>query len=176
MKAWWPLIVFLALGVAFAIGLTKDPARLPSELIDKPFPEFALSSLHDEVKTLTQEDLRGHITVVNVFGSWCVACEVEHPKLLEIQDQVRLWGVDWRDNRAKAKVWLERRGDPYAEIIFDPDSVLAIDLGITGAPESYIVDRDGRVRYKFTGIITDTVWRDNFVPIIAELEAQNDGA
>lgn len=174
MKGFIPLILFAALGLAFAIGLTKDPSHLPSEMIDRPLPQFSLTQLYDETEVVTNEALLGNVSLINVFGSWCVACVQEHPTLVEIGKTraVTLIGIDWRDDREDAKRWLARHGDPYDIIAFDGDSALAIDLGVTGAPESFIVDKAGQIRYKFTGIITPDVWRDTLRPVVENLRAE----
>jgi len=174
LKGFLPLIIFLALGAALALGLTKDPRLMPSQMIDKPFPEFALTDLYEPDSILTNADMTGQVTLVNVFGSWCVSCNVEHPKLMQLarSGSVDIWGIDWRDEREKGKNWLAARGNPYTRIIFDPDSVLSIDLGVTGAPESFIIDQQGQIRYKHVGIITDDIWDDILWPVIATLEAE----
>lgn len=174
MRALLPLGVFLLIGIAFAIGLTKDPRRMTSELIDKPFPQFSLSELYDESNILTEEMMQGQVSLINVFGSWCVACNVEHPVLMEIakRGEVTLIGMDWRDERLKAKRWLTERGDPYTKVIFDNESVLAIKLGVTGAPESFITDKSGQIRYKHVGVITPEIWRDRLLPIVETLKAE----
>ena len=174
MRALLPLGIFLLIGVAFAIGLTKDPKRMESKLIDKPFPEFSLTALYDETEILTEEMLQGEVSLINVFGSWCVACNVEHPVLKDIarRQEVNLIGMDWRDTRPNAKRWLAERGDPYSKIIFDNESVLAIKLGVTGAPESFLTDKAGNIRYKHVGIITPEIWRDTLLPIAETLKAE----
>lgn len=174
MRALLPLGLFLLIGIAFAIGLTKDPRKLSSQLIDKAVPEFALSELYDESETLTQEMFKGDVSLINVFGSWCVACNVEHPVLMDIarRNEVSLIGMDWRDDREKAKRWLAKRGNPYSKVIFDNESVLAITLGVTGAPESFIVDKSGKIRYKHVGVITPEIWRETLLPIINKLETE----
>jgi len=173
MRALLPLGIFLLIGLAFAVGLTKDPKLLPSELLNRPVPEFALTELYDETDILTQDMFDGKVSLINVFGSWCVACNVEHPLLMDIakQDNVHLIGIDWRDERSKAKDWLAKRGNPYRKVIFDNESVLAIKLGVTGAPESFIIDKSGQVRYKHVGVITPKIWRNTLLPIIKTLEA-----
>jgi len=175
LKGLLPLLIFLGLGIALAAGLTKDPRLLPSEMIDRPFPVFAISDLYDADDIITQEELKGQVTLINVFGSWCVSCDIEHPKLMELaQDKaVTLWGVDWRDEREKGKRWLKRRGNPYTRIIFDANSRLAIDLGVTGAPESYLIDKQGNIRYKYVGVITDKVWDDILQPLVMTFEAES---
>lgn len=174
LKTLIPLLVFAGLAIAFAIGLTRDPKILPSVLIDKPFPEFALSDVYDEAKILDTSILKGQVSLVNVFGSWCVACVQEHPTLLALSQsqEIPIVGIDWRDTRKAAKAWLARAGNPYTHIIFDPDSHLAVDLGVTGAPESFIVDKTGRVRYKYVGVITPKVWETALKPIVEKLEAE----
>lgn len=173
-RALLPLLGFLGLVVFFAFGLTRDPSLLPSEMIDRPLPEFELTELYKPNSIITQDTLVGDITLINIFGSWCVACVVEHPKLMEISQQgaVKLIGVDWRDSRERGRRWLQKNGDPYELVIFDEKSRLAIDLGVTGAPESFLIDKSGQIRYKHIGIITDEVWEDILHPIILNLKAE----
>ena len=173
IKAIFPLAIFMALIGAFAIGLTRDPRVLPSQLIDKPFPEFELGGLYDET-LITRDDLLGDVNLVNVFGSWCVACLYEHPILMDLSQngQVRVIGINWRDDRNKAKDWLKRHGNPYELIIYDPYTDLILDLGVTGAPETFIVDQSGKIRYKHVGVITEELWRETFRPIIREIRAE----
>ena len=174
LRALWPLLVLGSLVVAFAVGLSRDPRILPSELIDRPFPEFELRTL-DDTQTMTRDALVGEVSLVNVFGSWCVACEVEHPQLMAIQGgQARLVGIDWRDTRADANRWLARNGDPYDLILFDPDSQLIVELGVTGAPETFVVDAAGRIRYKHSGIITPDIWTDRLEPLVEALARGED--
>ena len=174
LKALIPLLVFIGLVIALAFGLSRgDPRVLPSQLINKPFPEFELTGVYDDTP-VTKDDLLGEVSLVNVFGSWCVACLAEHPLLMELSatEQVRVIGINWRDDRAKAKQWLKRHGDPYELLIYDPHSTLVIELGITGAPETFIVDQSGTVRYKHVGIITPELWRGSFKPIIQTLRSE----
>jgi len=172
IRALIPLGLFLLIGFAFAVGLTKDPKRLPSEMIDQPFPPFELTELYDETEILTTDMLTGQVSLINVFGSWCVACNVEHPVLINVQDDVNLIGMDWRDERIKAKRWLAQRGDPYKKVIFDNESVLAIKLGVTGAPESFITDKSGNIRYKHVGVITPENWKTDLYPLIKSLQTE----
>ena len=178
MKISWkgliPLIIFVALGVMFAVGLTKDPRELPSQMIDHPFPGFNLPDLFDMETMIDQNYLIGQVTLVNVFGSWCVACDQEHPTLrrMAAKNEVIMLGVDWRDKVEKGRRWLARGGNPYTRVVFDADSLLAIDLGVTGAPESFIVDKHGQIRYKYVGPITDKVWQDELKPIVLVLRKE----
>lgn len=168
-----PLGLFLSLAVLFAVGLTRDPGVLPSEMIDRSFPEIELTTLDDPqkiVKTLPEDTL-----LVNIFGSWCASCVVEHPALMKIarSGEAKIIGVNWRDSREKGRRWLNYYGDPYSLILFDEHSQLAIDLGVSGAPETFVVDRNGRIRYKHVGVITDAVWEDVLRPLIKTLEAES---
>ena len=174
MRALLPLGLFLLIGIAFAIGLTKDPRRMSSKLINQPFPSFTLTELYDETETLNEDIVKGQVSLINVFGSWCVACNVEHPVLMDIakRKDVTLVGMDWRDERPKAKKWLSERGNPYSKIIYDNESILAIKLGVTGAPESFITDKAGQIRYKHVGVITPKIWHQTLFPIIQTLEAE----
>jgi len=178
MKMTWkgliPLFIFSLLGLIFAVGLTKDPSKLPSQLIDEPFPEFSLPDLFDPETQIDQTYLTGQVTLVNVFGSWCVACDLEHPTLrrLAAANEITMLGIDWRDTMEKGKRWLERGGNPYDRVAFDADSVLAISLGVTGAPESFLVDKKGRIRYKYVGPISDKIWRQEIKPIVLALEQE----
>ena len=147
---------------------------MSSELINQPFPEFSLTELYDETEILTEDIVKGQVSLINVFGSWCVTCNVEHPILMDIatRKDVTLIGMDWRDERPKAKRWLAERGNPYEKIIFDNESVLAITLGVTGAPESFITDKTGQIRYKHVGVITPDIWSETLLPIIKTLEEE----
>jgi len=173
IRALAPLIVFLGIGLAFAIGLTKDPSKLPSELIDRPFPEFTLSNLYDPDQSISEDIIKDQVSLINVFGSWCVACDVEHPLLMTLAEQGKLniIGIDWRDERKKGKAWLAKRGNPYDIVIFDNESLLAIKLGITGAPETFITDKSGNIRYKHIGIITPEILLEDMLPLIGSLES-----
>ena len=174
MRGLLPIIIFIGLGIALAISLTKDPRRLEAALIDQPFPEFSLSSLDDPDTVLTEQTVKGQISVVNVFGSWCVSCNVEHPILMDItkDENIRLVGLNWRDGRTKARDWLDKRGDPYDVIVYDPDSELAIPLGVSGAPETFVTDETGRIRYKHSGAISFEDWEKTFLPLLKKLEAE----
>ena len=171
LRALIPLFAFAALLGTFAFGLTRDPSILPSELIEKPFPDFALETL-DGDRIITPDDLKGHVSLVNVFGSWCVACTVEHPQLMAMRDtpNLKLVGIDWRDTRDAANRWLVRHGNPYDTVVFDPHSKLIVPLGVTGAPESFIVDKAGQIRYKHIGIISEDDWEKTLRPLVESLQ------
>lgn len=169
-----PAGAFVILVVFLGIGLTRDPSLIPTEMINRDMPAFELTELYDDNQRVTDADLIGEPALVNVFGSWCVACLQEHPTLMQLNqdDTVRIVGVNWRDGRDDAIAWLQRHGDPYETIIFDGESDLAIEMGVTGAPETFIIDRTGRIRFKQIGPITPDVWRGTIRPVLDALAAE----
>lgn len=172
-----PVAIFVALVVWFAIGLERDPRYIPSMLIDRPAPAFALDSIHEGAASFTSEDLVGKVSMVNIFGSWCGSCEVEHPVLMEIAREgvAPIYGLDWKDKPGAGAQWLLERGDPYAKIGDDFEGRVAIDFGVTGAPETFIVDAAGRVRHKHVGPITLDDWRNVLKPMIEDLSVATAG-
>jgi cytochrome c biogenesis protein CcmG, thiol:disulfide interchange protein DsbE len=166
-----PFAAFLALIVLFAFGLnpSRDIHALPSPLIGKAAPLFALTDVLDATRTVSNADLKGQVYVLNVWGTWCVECRVEHEALLAISQQhvVPIIGLDYMDDREKAKQWLEQLGNPYQAVAFDTDRRTAIDWGVYGAPETFLVDGQGRVIYKFITPMTLDVWERQFLPRIA---------
>jgi cytochrome c biogenesis protein CcmG, thiol:disulfide interchange protein DsbE len=170
-----PLVVFLVLAGYFFIGLGKNPHDIPSVLIDTPVPEFDLPPLAGRDRGFSSADLKGQVSLVNVFGSWCVACRVEHPLLMQIHQSgaVPLYGINWREPNAEAgPAWLRRYGDPYTLVGADPESKAAIAFGVTGAPETFVVDRGGVIRYKQVGPITPEIWTETLWPIVQELRVE----
>ena len=171
--AFLPLVAFAVLAIYFGLGLREDPSEIPSQLIDEPLPAFDLAPIAGVEEGLSNADLAGHVSLLNVFGSWCPPCLVEHPMLMQIHRSgiVPIYGIDWRDTPETGAAWLARHGNPYTRVGLDPESHLAIDLGITGAPESFLIDAEGRVRYRHVGIITEDDWTGTILPMIRELEA-----
>lgn len=169
-----PVALFFVLVVFLAIGLTRDPSVIPTEMIDREMPEFELPELREDGILVTEDDLVGEIALVNVFGSWCVACLQEHPTLMHLarDDTVTIVGVNWRDERDDALAWLDKHGDPYDTIVFDAESDLVIEIGVTGAPETFVLDPTGRIRYKQIGPITEDVWTDTILPVINAIEQE----
>lgn len=154
-----PLAIFLVLGIFLYQGLQIDPTKLPSALIDKPLPAFSIASLYDEQRLLTADDLKGKPALLNVWATWCPSCKEEHAQLNRIREQgYVIYGVNYKDDRSKAKEWLRRYLDPYSENIFDEKGTLGLDLGVYGAPETYIIDADGVIRYKHVGVVDERVW------------------
>ncbi|WP_057917804.1 DsbE family thiol:disulfide interchange protein [Lysobacter antibioticus] len=173
---WLPLAVFAALAVLLAAGvwLSRKPNReaLPSPLIGKPAPTFSLPVLHEAGRLLSSDDLRGEPYLLNVWGSWCPACRDEHPVLTRFAEtkRVRVIGFNWKDEHADALRWLEQFGNPYWVVVTDFEGKSAIDWGIYGAPETFLVDGRGIVRWKFVGPLTDATIRDELLPKLAEVE------
>jgi len=166
-----PLVLFVILVIFLAIGLGRDPHRVPSALIDKPAPDFALSELRDPTKIVTPREMRGKVWLLNVWGSWCPACREEHPFLMEIAQSkaVPIYGLSWKDQREDALAVLSELGDPYVLNMSDFDGRVAIDYGITGAPETYLIDKNGVIRYKEPGQLTPEIMNKTILPMVREL-------
>lgn len=169
-----PAAAFVVLALFFVKGLTLNPKHIPSVLIDRPVPDMALPALpgRGEDTGLADEDLKGRVSLVNIFGSWCISCVQEHPMLIRIRESgiVPIHGIDWRDDPAEGAKWLRRNGDPYDRVGGDPPpGRAAIDFGVTGAPETFIVDKQGVIRYKHVGPITPENWETVLLPIVREL-------
>lgn len=166
-----PVAAFVALVVLFAFGLNpnRDIHALPSPLIGKAAPKLDLMDVMDPSRRVDTAALKGQVYVLNVWGTWCIACREEHEELLAIAQQhvVPLIGLDYMDQRDKAQQWLTQLGNPYESVGFDTDGRTAIDWGVYGAPETFLVDGRGRVIYKFISPMTPEVWQNEFLPRIA---------
>jgi cytochrome c biogenesis protein CcmG/thiol:disulfide interchange protein DsbE len=171
-----PLVLFGVLVIYFAVGLTKDPSKLDTKvLLNQPMGEFKLIPVKGRTEGLTSEDVKGEVSLVNFFGSWCVACLQEHPFFMKLAEKnvIPLYGVDWDEKNPNDVVrWLARHGDPYTKIGVDVTSETIIDWGITGAPETFVVDKEGLIRYKHLGPITQRSWNETLWPLIQELRKQ----
>ena len=168
-----PLATF-AIVLIFAVrGLTLDPASPPSTLIDRPLPSLTLAPLDGYGDAFAPGDLQNGPSLVNVFGSWCVYCTVEHPFLMELAERndLPIFGIDWRDPPGAGEAWLQRNGNPYAKVGADPQGLAIMELGVTGAPETFLVDAEGVVRLHHRGPIDERVWRRKFAPALAKLRA-----
>ncbi len=171
LKLFIPLIIFIVLALFFWKGLSLDPNAMPSALIDKSFPEFSLPRLQDEARVTTKNDLLGEITLVNIWATWCVSCRVEHPYLNKLKEQgVRIVGLNYKDESNAARQWLTDLGNPYQWNIVDTEGRLGVDLGVFGAPETYILDPQGVIRYKHVGVVDQRVWDERFLPVISQIE------
>ncbi|MDP6390654.1 MAG: DsbE family thiol:disulfide interchange protein [Alphaproteobacteria bacterium] len=167
-----PLAVFVGVAVYFAVGLTKDPRLIPSTLIDQPVPDFDLPPLLTDKPGLKTADLKGEVSLVNVFASWCVRCRVEHPLLMRLAKDgaVPIHGLNWKNKREEAIAWLGELGDPYSRIGYDLENKAGIEWGVYGVPETYVIDREGRIRYKHIGPMFEETWKDILEPLIRELK------
>ena len=173
---WLPLIVFAALAALLAAGvwMSRQPDRdaIPSPLIGKPAPDFALPVLHEPQRTVTLKELRGAPFVLNVWGSWCVECRVEHPVLTRFAEtrRVRVVGYNFKDERADALRWLQQFGNPYWLVVADVEGRHAIDWGIYGAPETFLVDGNGVIRWKHVGPMDDRIVERELLPALQKIE------
>lgn len=166
-----PLLVFLILGGYFALGLTKDPSKLPSMLIDKPVPTFTLPGLTEGEPGLASTDLTGKVRLVNVFASWCAPCRVEHPLLMRLakEEGITIHGINYKDKPEAAKAFLDQMGNPFTSIGSDRDGRVGIDFGVYGVPETYVIDKAGRVRYRHVGPLMPFDLDEKILPMIREL-------
>ena len=171
-----PLGVFVLLVTVLAFGFRlDDPHFLPSELINKQFPEFELSDLHNPDRSITAAELTGEVSLVNVWATWCPNCLVEHPELMRIsrEEDISLYGVNYNDDSDKAIGWLQRNENPFVFSIVDNKGTLAIDLGVYGAPETFVIDTKGVIQYRHVGPVTRAVWDREIFPVVALLRGDN---
>lgn len=168
-KTYVPVLVFLLLAMVFYAGLGRDTERLDSPLIGRAMPAFSMPDLNGDTRTAA--DLRGEIRLLNVWATWCIACRVEHPVLVRIAEQegIALVGLNYKDDADAARQWLRERGDPYRFSIRDEQGSLGLDLGVYGAPETYLIDADGIIRDKHVGVVDERVWQDILLPRIQAL-------
>jgi cytochrome c biogenesis protein CcmG/thiol:disulfide interchange protein DsbE len=173
LKYGLPLLVFLLLAGFLAVGLTHDPREVPSPFIDKPAPAFSLAQLHDGAASFKPEDMKGKVWLLNVWASWCVSCRVEHPLLVDMSKKqlVPIIGLNYKDKRDEGMQWLARFGNPYSLSAFDVDGRVGIDYGVYGVPETFVIDKQGVIRYKQIGPITPEALEKTILPLIRRLNA-----
>ncbi|PYS70511.1 MAG: DsbE family thiol:disulfide interchange protein [Acidobacteria bacterium] len=166
-----PLVLFIGLVAFLMIGLHRDPHEVPSPLINKSAPDFQLQQLNEPAKTISAKEMRGKVWLLNFWGTWCVACREEHPILVKYSktNAVPIYGVDYKDDRTAAMQMLAEEGDPYTMTLSDPEGRTSIDYGVYGAPESYLIDKQGVIRFKQIGPITDEVWNNKILPLAKQL-------
>ena len=166
-----PLVIFVSLGLLLAYGLKLDPRRIPSPLIGKPLPAFSLTTVADPARKVSRDDLQGRVYLLSVWASWCVACREEHPLLNELTSRkaVTIIGLNYKDKREDALRWLGALGNPYELSLSDQDGRLGINLGVYGVPETFVIDKQGVIRYKQIGPMTPEVWEQKLAPLIKEL-------
>ncbi len=172
LKLFAPLLIFAVLAAFLFRGLALDPRAMPSALIDQPLPEFTLASLGEELQ-LSRADVIGEVALFNVWATWCISCRVEHPYLLKLAEQgVPIYGINYKDEDDAALRWLAQLGDPYRKSLVDQEGTLGLDLGVYGAPETYLVDRNGVIRFRYVGVVDERVWSTILQPLYAELSDQ----
>jgi cytochrome c biogenesis protein CcmG/thiol:disulfide interchange protein DsbE len=172
MRFLTPLAVFVVLVVFLAIGLRLNPREVPSPLIDKPAPAFELTRLDDPAASVTSQDLRGKVWLLNVWASWCVACLDEHALLVELSrtGAVPIYGLNYKDKRDDALAWLGKHGNPYTVSVVDSEGSVGIDYGVYGVPETFVIDKQGVIRYKHIGPVTAQVLNERIVPLVRRLQ------
>ena len=168
-----PLALFLGLAAFFFVGLYRDPRVVPSPFIGKPAPQFRLEQLHDPQRVFTPADMKGKVWMLNVWASWCASCRIEHPLLVDMARNkvVAIVGLNYKDKRDDAKAWLGKFCDPYVLSAWDIDGRVGIDYGVYGAPETFLIDKEGVIRYKQIGPITPEALEKSILPLIRKLNA-----
>jgi len=167
-----PLILFVVLAGLLAYGLTLDPRRVPSPLIGKPVPAFELPLL-DRSGTLSTNDLRGEISLLNAWASWCVACRAEHEVITRLrQSGLKVIGLNYKDETEDARDWLKRLGNPYVVNAVDRDGRVGIEFGVYGTPESFLIDHLGIIRHKVIGPVTSSIVEGELIPMIRQIQTE----
>jgi cytochrome c biogenesis protein CcmG/thiol:disulfide interchange protein DsbE len=175
LRALIPLLVFIVLVILLAIGLTRDPKKIPSPLIGKAAPQFELPAVLQPQQKVSSEDFLGKVALFNVWASWCVACRQEHPLLVEFSKNHKtpIYGLNYKDQRSDAIRWLEAFGNPYISSAFDLSGTVGIDWGVYGVPETFLIDKQGIIRFKQIGPVTDDVINNELLPLIQKLEQES---
>jgi cytochrome c biogenesis protein CcmG/thiol:disulfide interchange protein DsbE len=176
LKLFVPLIIVVAMGLMFFAVLMDedyDPQALPSALIDKPLPAFDLPMLMQAGK-ISNDDLVGEVALLNVWATWCVSCRVEHPYLNQLAETqgLTIYGINYKDSSVDARRWLADLGNPYRRNIVDADGRLGLDLGVYGAPETYLIDKRGVIRFKHVGIVNERLWNEKLASIVQQLRGE----
>ncbi len=166
-----PLGLFLILGLFLWRGLSLDPQALPSAKLGQALPDFRLPELNEPEKLLTRDMLKGRVILLNVWASWCSACIDEQVFMMALARQgVPIYGLNYKDRAEDAKQWLRDWGNPYQSIAQDESGKLAIDLGVYGAPETFLIDKEGKIQYRHAGILTENLWKKELLPLMQRLE------
>ncbi len=174
MKRFWPFILFVVLAGFLYVGLYLNPREVPSPLINKPAPMFTLAQLHEPSKQFSPSEMKGKVWLLNVWASWCVSCREEHPVLMALAERniVPIYGLDYKDKREDGLGWLAKGGNPYTMSMSDSEGRIGIDYGVYGVPETYVIDKEGIIRYKQIGPVTPDSLRETILPLVAELQAK----
>jgi len=174
MRFIWPLVAFLVLVGFLYVGLGLNPHEVPSPLIGKPAPAFTLPQLKEPGKQFSAEEMKGKVWLLNVWSSWCVSCREEHPLLVELAQQniVPIYGLDYKDKPEDGLGWLDRGGNPYILSASDREGRVGIDYGVYGVPETYVIDKQGVIRYKEIGPVTQQSLQNKILPLVAQLQSK----
>jgi cytochrome c biogenesis protein CcmG/thiol:disulfide interchange protein DsbE len=169
-----PLAIFAVMVGFLAVGLTLNPREVPSPLVGKAAPEFSLPQLHESDKIFSPKDLAGKVWLLNFWASWCNGCKEEHPVLMQMakSGEVPIYGVDYKDTREEALTWLRRWGNPYPLVAVDESGRVGINYGVYGVPETYVIDKAGRIRYKQIGPVDQDILEKKILPLVRELQNQ----
>ena len=169
-----PLVIFAVVVGFLAVGLTLNPREVPSPLVGKPAPDFSLPQLYDQEKVFSSKELIGKVWLLNFWASWCSGCKTEHPVLMQLAQSgaVPIYGMDYKDQREEALTWLRQWGNPYPVIAMDQSGRVGIDYGVYGVPETYVIDKQGVIRYKQIGPLDDDVVAKKILPLVKELQAK----
>lgn len=172
MKRWIPLILFAVLAAFLYVGLTLNPREVPSPYIDKPAPHFTLPVVGQPGASFSPEQAKGKVWLLNIWAPWCVSCRVEHPTLMRLAASgVPIYGLNWKDGAREAEALLAQKGSPYILTADDQDGRVGIDYGVTGTPETFVIDQAGIIRMKHIGPIDDEVWQQKFAPLLKQLNS-----
>ena len=169
-----PFVIFMILAIFLFVGLGLNPHEVPSPLVGKPAPAFSLPQLHEPEKQFSLQDMKGKVWLFNVWASWCTACEYEHPLFMELsrRNLVPLYGMDYKDKREDGMAWLQQHGNPYTLVVSDAEGRVGIDYGVYGVPETYLIDKQGVIRYKHIGAVTERDLSEKILPLVKELQAK----
>ena len=169
-----PFVIFMIVAAFLFVGLGLNPRELPSPLIDHPAPEFTLPQLYAPDKQLSLQDMKGKVWLFNVWASWCTACEQEHPLFMDLSRRniVPIYGMDYKDKPEDGKAWLRRHGNPYTLIVSDAEGRVGIDYGVYGVPETFLIDKQGIIRYKHIGVVKKSDLDEKILPMVKELQAK----
>jgi len=174
MRFIWPFVIFVTLAGFLFVGLGLNPREVPSPLVDKPAPVFNTAQLHEPSLRFSPQDMKGKVWLFNVWASWCVSCRVEHPVLLALSHKniVPIYGLNYKDKPGDGMAWLQEFGNPYVLSATDREGRIGIDYGVYGVPETYVIDKQGVIRYKQIGPVTQQSLREKILPLVAELQAK----
>lgn len=169
-----PFVIFAVVVGFLAVGLTLNPREVPSPLVGKSVPDFSLPQLHDPDKVFSPKDMLGQVWLFNVWASWCGGCREEHPVLMKLAKagEAPIYGMDYKDRRDEALMWLRRHGNPYPLTAVDESGRVGIDYGVYGVPETYVIDKAGIIRYKQIGPLDEDTLRQKIIPLIRDLQKQ----